>query len=201
MRGRTGPFLATLLSKASITTTTVSDEERREEEQAERARPRIVDKRVSARRAQGAPASPGNEAAAAPSAPEPPAAGQPSPLEAPPPQAPPEPAPVAAPPAAGDGGPERIWTPEEEAEAQRIAQEISARPSLEWVVNVAVTLANVAGTKLDLGDATDARLAIDALAGIVNGAGTSLGDAENPLRQTLAQLQLAYAQAMPPPAP
>ena len=184
----------------------MSDEERREEEQAERARPRIVDKRVSARRAQEAPPDPGAspipDPAGSPrpdgaSAPEPAAAGQ---QPAPPvsqPQAPAEPQ-VSPPP--GDGA-ERIWTPEEEAEAERIAKEISARPSIEWVLNVAVTLANVAGTKLDLGDATDARLAIDALAGIVNGTGTFLGDAENPLRQTLAQLQLAYAQAVAPPAP
>lgn len=185
----------------------MSDEERREEEQAERARPRIVDKRVSARRAQEAPPVPGaspipdsagSSRPDGPSAPEPAAAGRQSVSPASPPQAPAEPH-VSPPP--GDGGAERIWTPEEEAEAERIAKEISARPSIEWVLNVAVTLANVAGTKLDLGDATDARLAIDALAGIVNGTGTSLGDAENPLRQTLAQLQLAYAQAVAPPAP
>ncbi|MBA3349633.1 MAG: hypothetical protein H0T12_03660 [Actinobacteria bacterium] len=183
----------------------MSDEERRAEEQAERSRPRIVDKRVSARRPQDAPPSPRIDQAAGrdptqgpdrPSVAEPSGAVQPPSA---PPQAPPQP-PTGGPPT-GDGGAERIWTPEEEAEAQRIAQEIAARPSLEWVVNVAVTLANVAGTKLDQGDATDARLAIDALAGIVNGAGTSLGDAENPLRQTLAQLQLAYAQAMGPPTP
>ena len=134
---------------------------------------------------------------AEPAAPAPP---QETPATIPSPQAAPPAPPVDARPAGG-GEPERIWTPEEEAEARRIAEEISARPSIEWVVNVAVTLANVAGTKLDLGDAADARLAIDALAGIVNGAGDSLGDAENPLRQTLAQLQLAYAQAMAPPVP
>ncbi|MDQ3765900.1 MAG: hypothetical protein M3346_00940, partial [Actinomycetota bacterium] len=67
----------------------MSDEERREEEQAERARPRIVDKRVSARRAQGAPPSPGVAEAADPTGsqgperpgvPEPPAAAQPPPM-------------------------------------------------------------------------------------------------------------------------
>lgn len=197
-----GPFLATLLSKASITTTTMSDEEQRQEELADRARPRIVDKRVSARRAQEAAPPPTIDENAAPVE-APTASGEPTPPpveEAPvppqtaPPQSPPGPSTV--PP---EGGQERIWTPEEEAEAQRLAQEISARPSLEWVLNVAVTLANVAGTKLDLGDPADARLAIDALAAIVNGVGTSLGDAENPLRQTLAQLQLAYAQAVAPP--
>jgi hypothetical protein len=196
----------------------MSDEERRAEEQAERARPRIVDKRVSSRRTSGGQPVPGDATGASqaavadePGVPEPtatvppPAGPAPEPADTVPPRAGPAPAPPQTTPSdpltGQPGEPERIWTPEEEAEAQRIAQEISARPSLEWVVNVAVTLANVAGTKLDMGDAADARLAIDALAGIVNGAGASLGDAENPLRQTLAQLQLAYAQAMAPPTP
>jgi hypothetical protein len=33
----------------------------------------------------------------------------------------------------------------------------------------------------------------------VNGVGARLGDAEAPLRQTVAQLQMAFAQGMPPP--
>ena len=208
VRGRPGPFWATLLSKTSITTTTVSEEERQAEEQAERARPRVVDKRVSSRRASGvksgaaAEGGLGTAGTPGPADVDEPAAVAPAavPTATPPPHTPPPEPPVEGRPA-GSGEQERIWTPEEEAEAKRVAQEISARPSIEWVLNVAVTLANVAGTKLDLGDAADARLAIDALAGIVNGVGTSLADAENPLRQTLAQLQLAYAQAMTPPAP
>lgn len=127
------------------------------------------------------------------------------------PSSPPEPEPTPAPPtgpateAPPPGGPdEPIWTPEQEAEAQRFLQEIAQRPSLEWVVNSAVTLANVAGTKLDLGQTADAQLAIDALAGVVEKLGTRLGQAEAPLRQTLAQLQLAYANratgTTPPPA-
>lgn len=92
-------------------------------------------------------------------------------------------------------GPEgEVWTPEQEAEARKIAEEIASRPSLDWVLNTAVTLANVAGTKLELGAADDARLAIDALAALVNGLGTELQGAEAPLRQTLAQLQMAYAE-------
>lgn len=87
-----------------------------------------------------------------------------------------------------------MWTPEQEAEARKIAEEIASRPSLDWVLNTAVTLANVAGTKLELGAADDARLAIDALAALVNGLGAELQGAEAPLRQTLAQLQMAYAQ-------
>jgi hypothetical protein len=81
-----------------------------------------------------------------------------------------------------------------------MAQQIVETPSLEWVVNTAVTLANVAGTKLDAGAVADARLAVDALAALVNGLGSQLAQAEAPLRQTLAQLQLAYAEnAAPPP--
>jgi hypothetical protein len=94
-----------------------------------------------------------------------------------------------------------VWTPEQEAEAKRIVEEIVRTPSLDWVVHSAVNLANVAGTKIETGAVEDAALAIDALAALVNGLQGKLGEAETPLRQTLAQLQLAYSQrAAPPPA-
>ena len=93
-----------------------------------------------------------------------------------------------------------MWTPEQEAEARRMAEEIAKTPSLDWVVQTAVTLANVAGTKMQLGAAADAQLAIDALSGLIDSVGPRLEDAENPLRQTLAQLQMMYAErAAPPP--
>lgn len=82
-----------------------------------------------------------------------------------------------------------------------MAQQIAETPSLEWVVNTAVTLANVAGTKLDLGATADAQLAIDALAALVNALGPRLQQVETPLRQTLAQLQMAYAERAAPPPP
>jgi hypothetical protein len=82
-----------------------------------------------------------------------------------------------------------------------MAEEISRTPSLDWVVNTAVTLANVAGTKIQMGDAEDARLAIDAFAGLLDGASGRLLDAEAPLRQTLAQLQLMFAERGAPPSP
>ena len=83
-----------------------------------------------------------------------------------------------------------------------MAQQIAETPSKEWVLNTAVTLANVAGTKLDLGAVADAQLAIDALGAIVETLGARLGEAEAPLRQTLAQLRMAYAQmVVPPPSP
>jgi hypothetical protein len=96
-------------------------------------------------------------------------------------------------------GGEKLWTPEQEAEARRWAQHIIETPSREWVLNTAVTLANVAAAKLEAQLASDARLAIDALAAIIDSVGPDLGDAETPLRQTLAQLQMAYAQGIGPP--
>ncbi|HEX2294257.1 MAG TPA: hypothetical protein VHN37_02995, partial [Actinomycetota bacterium] len=159
------------------------DQDEREQEQAERPRPKVVDRRISARasapEAGSEPAPAGAPDATAEATvgtvPETPAGG------AAPQEAEPEPA--------RRGGPEqRVWTPEEEAEARRMAEEVARTPSLDWVVNAAATLANVAGTKLDLGAAGDAQLAIDALAGLVNSVGPRLEGAERPLRQLLADL-------------
>ena len=168
--------------------------DQRDEEEQEGRRPRVVDKRVSAR---GSDAAPTPE----PPPPEPPASSPPSrtedPVDAPPPpRAPSTPSRGDAP----SGGEQQVWTPEQEAEMQRLTQEIAQRPSLEWVVNTALTLVNVAGTKLELGQGPDAQLAIDALAGMLQAAGSRLGSAEQPLRQALAELQLNFAQkAAPPP--
>jgi hypothetical protein len=159
------------------------DQDERDEEQGERPRPKVVDKRISARPAPD-PAPPGAPDATAEATvgtvPE-------APLE--------ETAPPEAP------GGEQVWTPEQEAEARQVADEIARTPSIEWVINVAATLANVAGAKLDRGAAADAQLAIDALAGIVNAVAPRLAGAERPLRQLLADLQLAYAQRATGPGP
>lgn len=166
----------------------MSDQERPEEEQ-ERPRPRVVDKRISARSSAEAEGERREAPGHVPRDPEP------------------EPTPT-PPPEAGEGqGPQagegQVWTPEQEEEARRMAEEIARTSSLDWVVNAAVTLANVAGTKLQMGSVEDARLAIDSLAGIVEKAGPGLRDAEAPLRQTLAQLQMMYAERMaaPPSGP
>jgi hypothetical protein len=187
------------------------NDEKEQEEQAERPRPRIVDKRVSARGAGGT--GPPTESASSPAPSKPvPAPSEPAPpsppaeapeaTEPPPPSADPTSSPAPAEPAEAPSPGSDVWTPEQEAEAQQLAREIAERPSEDWVLNIAVTLANVAGAKLDLGVADDARLAIDSLEAIVNGVGDRLGEANAPLRQTLAQLQLAYAQTVtPPPSP
>lgn len=172
----------------------MSDE--REEEQSERPRPRVVDKRVSARQASPT-ASPPSESPETPSAA--PGGGSDTPEGDTPPSSPestPESAPAQEAPVD-----EQVWTPEQEAQAQQIAKEIAERPSQDWVLNVAVTLANVAGAKLDMGLVEDARLAIDAFEALVNGVASKLEGAEAPLRQTLAQLQMAYAQSITTPSP
>lgn len=172
----------------------------REEEQRERTRPRIVDKRRSARTSSTPPAS-----STAPTS-------EPQPVPAPPPQPPPDttPAPPVSPRPAGDAptspasetAGDQVWTPEQEAAAQQMARELAERPSSDWVLNIAVTLANVAGAKMEMGVPEDARLAIDTLESIVTGVGAQLGGAEAPLKQTLAQLQIAYSQSVQsPPAP
>lgn len=157
--------------------------------EGERPRPKVVDKRVSAR--------PPQEASAAPETPseEPPAATAEQPAPPPETQERQDQHP--------DHGPgAQVWTPEAEAEARAIAQEIADRPGIEWVVNSAVSLANIAATKLDIGRTADAQIVIDALAGILKEVGGRLGEVEQPLRQTLAQLQMAFAgQVQPPGAP
>lgn len=166
----------------------MSDEERAAEEEKESRRPRVVDKRISSRPPSDAPQA---------EAPPPPEA----PPVAPEPPSPTEPA--------GDPGPQAapgeppVWTPQQEEEARRIAEEIVRTPGLDWVVNTAVTLANVSATKLEFGDPADAQVTIDALAALLNGVGSRLQEAEAPLKQTLAQLQLAYTQriAGPPAQP
>jgi hypothetical protein len=198
----------------------MNEEEREQEEQSPR-RPRVIDKRISARRPEdkstAEPTQPAGGDTPAPSAEAgtaPPSGASaaveadPSPEGGTPPV--PEGSPItepqqaqATPPpsAAGTRPGERVWTPEQEAEAARMAQEIADTPSFEWVVNTAVTLANVAATKLELGSGGDAQLAIDALAGLLNSVGSRLQQAESPLRQTLAQLQLAYAERLSAPPP
>jgi hypothetical protein len=178
--------------------------DQRNDEEQERPRPRVVDKRVSSR---GSDASIPEAPTPEPPVGSPPPSGTEAPVDVSPP---PREAPAPPPPARGDAPPssdappsgaQDVWTPEQEAEMQRLAQEIAQRPSVEWVVNTALTLVNVAGTKLEIGQASDAQLAIDALSGLLQSAGDRLGSAEQPLRQALAELQLVFAQKAAPTPP
>lgn len=199
------------------------DNEQDHEDEEKPRKIRVVDKRISSRAAETPRAKPRSETP--PAEPSSPGSEQndaaPSPVEAreeatvtplrPPadeasaaashPAGGASPAAVSPPPPTGAAG-EGVWTPEQEEEATRMAEEMARIPSLEWVINVSVTLANAAGTKLNAGLVADAGLAIDALAALVEKVGPELGDAEAPLRQTLAQLQMGYAQmAASPPQP
>ena len=175
------------------------------QEEAEGRRPRVVDKRISARAtAAEATAAP---PVAEPSPPSTPPAAEPAPQSAPPAAETPAPAPAERSPSPEEQAPrpeaDDLWTPEQEAEARKMAEEMAQVPSLDWVINVAVSLANAAGVKLNSRQLEDARLAIDALAGLMGSVGSRLQDAETPLRQTLAELQMAYTQVAgsQPPQP
>jgi hypothetical protein len=167
------------------------DDERSSEE--ERPRPRVVDKRVSARPPGEQPGAeqtvvpePIPVETAAESSPEPdtPAPTVPTDPEDLPPQS------------------SGVWTPEQEEQARRIAQELARAPGEDLIVTFAMNFVEVASVKLDAGDLAGAQLAIDAFDGILNAVGTRLGEAEGPLRGVLAQLQMAYAQrASAPPQP
>jgi hypothetical protein len=160
-----------------------------ERDEQERPRPRIVDKRVTAR-PPGADSAPSDasssvseSAGQAAVGPEPPPASQaPAPEQAPPPTPPPADRP-------------QVWTPEQEDEARRMVEEIRRVPSADWVLSNLMTLVNVASVKLEAGDLDGAQLAIDALGGILDAVGSRLGENEAPLRQVATQLKMAYAQA------
>ncbi|HZA40244.1 MAG TPA: hypothetical protein VFA00_06430 [Actinomycetota bacterium] len=164
------------------------NEDSREDAEQERPRPRVVDKRVSARPAEPpeAPAPEPSEPAAQPSEPGRPPEDEPSP-----------------PPSAGEEPPGAdVWTPEREEQARRLAEELARAPARDIVVTMAMNFVEVASVKIDAGDFPGAQLAIDAFDGVIQALGNRLGDAEGPLRQMLAQLQMAFAQraSQPPPS-
>lgn len=126
----------------------------------------------------------------------------PPPAGAPPPGAPP--------PDPGAAAPE--LTPEQQAAAEEYARQLdeARRQLLEMPAGVVVgqqALQFYDLAVLHLGQPQprldEARLAIDALAAVVEGLGPRLGEAEAPLRQALNQVQLAFVSASSgsPPAP
>ena len=99
---------------------------------------------------------------------------------------------------------EEPLTPEEQAAAEEHAQQVDAmrRQLLELPAGVvvgqhALQFFDVAGLYLSQSPprTEDARLAIDALAAVVESLGSRLGDAETPIRQALHQAQLAFVEA------
>ncbi len=80
------------------------------------------------------------------------------------------------------------------AEVQR---ELLATPAIVVIANHCIGLFQLAALHLDQErpDLTQAQLAIDALAAIVEGLGDKLGEDETPLRDALTSLRLAFVEA------
>jgi hypothetical protein len=108
---------------------------------------------------------------------------------APPPQA--EPAG-----AAGGEPPDEQARDEMRAQMEAVQQQLLRTPAAVVVANHAIALYELAVLHLsqEPPNAEDARLSIDAMARLVEGLGARLGDNERPLRDALAQLQLAYIE-------
>ena len=103
--------------------------------------------------------------------------------------------------APGAGGPagRSEPDPELEAELRRLREQLAATPVADIVANHAVGLWQLAIVHLaPEGDTPpnleEARLAIDAMAALVEGLAHRLGDHETPLRDALAQLRLVFVQ-------
>jgi hypothetical protein len=98
---------------------------------------------------------------------------------------------------AGPAGPEA--DPELAEEFERLREQLAATPVADIVANHAVGLWQLAIVHLapEAGEPArldQARLAIDAMAALVEGLEGRLGENEVPLRDALAQLRLAYVQ-------
>jgi hypothetical protein len=106
-------------------------------------------------------------------------------------------APSHAGPASGPGGPDREPTPEEiRAQMAELQEELARTPASVVIVNHALGLFNLARLHLSLQppQLDQARLAIDAMAALVDGLGDRLGEDAAPLSEGLAQLRIAYVQ-------
>jgi hypothetical protein len=81
--------------------------------------------------------------------------------------------------------------------AEELAAQLAALKVADFLVSSASTLVALAFGKLDAGQADEARLAIEALRGLVPALEGSIPDqTEKDLRQAVASLQLAYASAV-----
>ena len=103
----------------------------------------------------------------------------------------------------GAAGPDRELTPEERAAAEEYARQVEAAreqllaaPAGLVVGQQVLQFYELAALHLSQPEPRldDARIAIDALAAVVERLGPRLGEAEPPLREALNQLQLAFVE-------
>ncbi|MBW3614338.1 MAG: hypothetical protein KY439_03395 [Actinobacteria bacterium] len=116
------------------------------------------------------------------------------PVPRPEPQAAAPPSGAQAPPAGGQG---REPTPEElQAQMAELQRQLTETPAAVVVANHCFGLFELAALHLSLQPPklTEAQLAIDALAALVEGLGPRLGDQEPQLAEALSQLRLAFVQ-------
>jgi hypothetical protein len=114
--------------------------------------------------------------------------------------------------AAGPGGPGpeaagpnlEDLSPEQRAQVEEMARQMEVARARMLQTPAGVVVGQQAAQFLDLAGIYlseepprlgEARLAIDALAAVVEGLGSRLGEIEQPLRQALNQVQLAFVQA------
>ncbi|MBV9412496.1 MAG: hypothetical protein JO148_12925 [Acidimicrobiia bacterium] len=95
------------------------------------------------------------------------------------------------PPAAGEEMPEEL-----EAELAEVQRQLLETPASVIIANHAIGLFQLAALHLNQQppNFVDAQLAIDALGAIVEGLGNRLGPDQDPLRDALAQIRLAFVQ-------
>jgi hypothetical protein len=104
----------------------------------------------------------------------------------------------ASPPPSAPPGPEEELTPEEQAELEAqmaaVQQELLGTPVAVVIANHAVGLFQLAALHLNQRppDLDAGRLAVDAMAALVEGLSGRLDDQEAPLKEALAQLRMAY---------
>jgi hypothetical protein len=106
----------------------------------------------------------------------------------------PEPEGPSAPPP-GPGGGEAL----SEEELAQMRQQLAATPVVDIIANHAIGMWQLAVLHLSVEGAEpphldEARLAIDAMAALVEGLGEDLGPHQGPLRDALAQLRLAFVE-------
>ena len=84
-----------------------------------------------------------------------------------------------------------------EAELRAMQEQMLRTPAVVIVANHCIGLIELAALHLgqDPPNLADAQVAIDALAGIIDGVGTRLGENGPPLRQALNQMRMAYIEA------
>ena len=110
------------------------------------------------------------------------------------------PAPPTQPPPGGAGPagePDQQELDEMTARMQEMQEQLLRTPATVVVVNHCVAFYELAVLHLsqDPPNVDDTRIAIDAMAGVVESLGARLGENERPLRDALGQLRLAFIEA------